>query len=390
MLAALLPSSRGSVTRAWSQGSRLLHAGFGGSGSSGSSWKLADQSASKALTLYRKRTKAVALYKRPVTALVDPRHEMQKDFDESSGRKLVYGLENHEAQGQVYGRARLRMKWSPRIDNPATTSHPFSKSLDGMDTKGLTTVDTFNNQSWREFPFRGAMKMGPFGAYGKHLSQTQLETALSVFRVGEGKGAKLSKRDMLATKDFQTQLLQHPRYSPLATREEDPIAHMKKEGISDPTKALFRAQTIRACKFGIEYGQMAGGRVMFELGGMHTPDAASKKSVGRKSSTGEQLRSITNAELRKAFRSDHSDKSMSFYRDGKRVAAPWASAKSEEGQSWMSYATKRAQKYQAHGLVPDYHKVSAAVHTSGLRDGLRELNKQVNTFRDAMPTKHSK
>jgi hypothetical protein len=314
-----------------------------------------------------------------------PVHHFQQDLESGHAQQgvLAYGLEDHDG----HGRQMLRRTWQPPIDAPASTTHPFSKSTDSspaLDTKGLTTVDRFNNLTWREFPKRLTMGGGPFGEREQSLDNQQLHASLTQFRKAESSAAGLTPAEKAQAKSFQRGLLAHPRYSIFRTRADDVHALMKKEAQDTPEKAMFRSQTIRACKFGIEYGQLEGRQVMFELGGMQTADAAGKSQVGRLSSaTGKQVRSITNAELRKAFRHDVSDQSLQFYRDGQRADAPWAK-KDQEGAAWGQYMDKRMAKYQKLGFKPDLEKAAKA-HASGPRSGFRELNAQISAFKNTLP-----
>lgn len=310
-------------------------------------------------------------------------HQFQQDFEARHSQRgvLSYGLEDVEKDGVKHGRQELRRTWQPPIHEPERTTHPLSKSIDKpIDTKGLTTVDRYNNLSWREFPKRHSESFGPFGEHGSKLSNEELQAKLTDFRKSETSLAGLSKTEIQQVEGFQHGLFAHPRYSPFRTRSQNVHELMKKEMLQDPVKAQFRSQTIRACKFGIEYGQLEGRQVMFELGGMHTPDAANKAQVGRQASAGGQLRSITNAELRKAFRHDVSDESLQFYRDGKKVDAPWGQ-RGPEAEHWGAYLKQRMEKHQKLGFKPDLMSYLKASAGSGLRAGFRELNAQINAFK---------
>lgn len=307
-------------------------------------------------------------------------HQFQQDLEQGHAQRgvLAYGLEGP-------GREPLRATWQPPIADPQASSHAFSKSTDLIDTKGLTTVDRYNNLTWREFPKRHSGAFGPFGPHGSALDEPGLSSALTGFRVAEGTAAALSPMEMSQVESFQQGLLAHPHYSPFRTRADKVQDLMKKEGMDDPVKAQFRCQTIRACKFGIEYGQLEGRQVMFELGGLHSPDAASKANVGRQASGGgAQLRSITNAELRKAFRHDVSDQSLQFYRGGDKAEAPWSKL-NPEGAAWASYMQKRVAKYQKLGFKPDFESSVKAASGSGTRAGFRDLNAQINAFKRTLP-----
>lgn len=312
-------------------------------------------------------------------------------------------LEKHAKDSEKYtrhGREVLRETWVlPISDNKAST-HSFSKSQDMRDTKGLSTVDRYNNLTWREFPERGKNHFGPFGEHGKDLPDDTLRARLNAFRMQESDEQNLSLPQRSWVKKFQDDLLEHPSYSPFRTRRDVTQPQkakelMEKEGLGPPAnasalqleialqKTQFRSQTIRACKFGIEFGQLQGRSVQFELGGMETANIG-KGKVGRFSSSsngspGVQLRSITNAELRKAFRSDRSDESLRFYRDGKAVSAPWGQ-QGAESQAWKDYSEHRLQKYQKLGFVPD-RTAWAKASATDVRAGFRSLNQQINSFK---------
>jgi len=298
-------------------------------------------------------------------------HNLQLDFEcHLQQGVLVYGLENP-------GREYLRKTWKPSISAQSTTSHPFSKTADLLDTKGLTTVDRFNNLSWREIPQRGARELGPFGADFRGLCRSCLTDELKQFRERESDSVSLLSSEADRVRTYQESLLAHPQYSLLRTLRQDALELQKKERCEDADKARFRSQTIRACKFGIEYGQSEGRVILFELGGLVTKDAVLKKNVGRKSSSGEQLRSVTNAELRKAFRYDMSDDSMCFYRNAKKTVAPWTQTFTEV-QAWLDYLGRRIEKYAKRGFIPKVERLPA---DASLRETFREVNAQLNAFK---------
>lgn len=311
---------------------------------------------------------------RPRSASLPIQHRLETSGPHGA---LVYGLETH--------RDAVRRLWQPDISNPATSSHPFSKTTEMIDTKGLTTVDRYNNLTWREFPQRGTGDLGPFGQSARQTPQwLALVKRLQTFRIDET--ASLDSDSQQQAAKFQQGLLQHPRYSVFRTLQDDASTLMQKEGYSTPELARFRSQTIRACKFGIEYGQLPGKRVLFELGDMDSTTAPLKTPVGRKNQQGLQTRSITSAELRKAFRHDLSDDSLQFFRKGQPVAAPWASGNRQEQQAWAQYAFGRLDKYQRQGFTLDHSKFTKDMT---LRQGYREMNAQMRQFKQAQRDKHA-
>jgi hypothetical protein len=304
----------------------------------------------------------------PATPVVKYGHPFQQDMETHGSGVLAYGLETH-------GRDPLRRTWKPPIDEPGVSTHPFAKTADMQETQGTVTVDTLNNRSWREFPQRGERSQSLFGtseAYRK--PEPELRRELEEFSHRETKEMGPQAQTMVA--DFQQQLLAHPRYSPFRFKAENPHDHMRRENIDDP----------------VEYGQLEGRKVLFELAGLDTASAASKANVGRQDSSGRaQLRSITNSELRKAFRHDVSDASLQFYKEGQRVKAPWESGEPDR-PAWTRYMGKRLDKYIGLGLQVDLQKAGAAKQQQGHRAMFREFNRQISAFKaqaKATPTTKS-
>jgi hypothetical protein len=77
-----------------------------------------------------------------------PVHDLQSALEgHRGGTSLVYGLEDELNQGK-HGRIRLRKRWGPTgIETGDSNRHPFSKTHDSKDTKGITTVDTLANMT---------------------------------------------------------------------------------------------------------------------------------------------------------------------------------------------------------------------------------------------------
>jgi hypothetical protein len=204
--------------------------------------------------------------------------------------------------------------------------------------------------------------------------------------------------------EFATQIRVHPRYKLARTEQQvkeafssalpsndDPTPstdlRIKEGKKDDPQELAFRVQTMRSSKLGIEFGQENGRQVLFELGGLDESAAPKREpGDGRKDSKKNMLRSVTNVELRKAFRHDKGDKSLRFFRDGGAVAAPWVREK-----LWFDYLEKRAKKHnvdrpQYANKLPDEGKASRKTRKKrrrALRQWFRDRNEEINKAKEA-------
>ncbi len=305
---------------------------------------------------------------------VRPSHDLQQALEKDRTRvSMVYGLE--KPHSVVGGRSQLRKHWTPILKKKSL--HPFAKTVDGLDTKGIASVDSLANDTWREYPSRGAKVSGIFRDFDRRDVSARMPTAgmRETFRqravaeravsVPPGSSASMGNADELSA-EFAAGLFAHPDYSPdrtvgqlrnqqsfLSLRAKE--GKLKENGVPIPAEQdngrdlAFRIQTMRSSKYGIEFGQKPGRQILFEMSGMDTNAAADEKLpvrtlpvTGRSDSDGNQLRSITNAELRKAFRHDVSDESLSFFESGNTAEAPWLNSKSDV---WKSYLRERWKKY---------------------------------------------
>lgn len=316
---------------------------------------------------------------------------------EQPGVNLVYGLET--SRQFVRDQAGI-------VNYDNSKPHPFSlKLLDQnpgerpeAETRGPTTADVLNNQAFRTFRTSDVRQYSLFNPEARMLYPTPL-TQIEALREHRQISIKdHSPQDQQTFAQYQEGLLR-TKYSPVVTLGGDIESMAKKENMSSPGgdpklegQVMFRHQTALACKYGLDFGQQPGKKILFELGSQTQGDpnyfdphrAPEKRSDdGRGSqSTGGTLRSITNVELRKAFRTDQGEDHLSFFSGGQKTQAPWDS---NQDWRWSKYAWDRVEKHTSQGHLTQEQgeglkqKLMTAVGDGTLgRETFREINSEIN------------
>lgn len=318
------------------------------------------------------------------------------------GPRLVYGLET--SRNFVREKAGI-------VNFDDSQPHPFSlKWLDARDgerreaeTRGTTTADVLNNHAFRTFrtQLQGADEATRSYSLFNPDARVQFPTPLLRLEALREHMREASQgnspEDQAVFRRYQDGLLAS-KHSPLLTVAADPTRMAAKENMPDPKgdpkkegEVMFRHQTAIACKYGLQFG-FEHGRILFELG---SPDPSAKNHFdpnvapekrtddGRASqSTGVQLRSITNVELRSAFRNDPGDDRLQFFSGGQKTAAPWDN---DTTHRWADYAWDRIDKYAKRGVLSEpqadglREKLANAYETGTLgRETFREVNGAIN------------
>jgi hypothetical protein len=334
-----------------------------------------------------------------------PKVDLVDAMSEQPGRvKLVYGLET--SRQFVRDQAGI-------VNYDNSRPHPFSLKLIGQnpgerveaETRGPTTADVLNNQAFRTFRTSDVRQYSLFNPEARMLYPTPL-TQIEALREHRQSSTKdHTPQDQQTFAHYQEGLLR-TKYSPVVTLGRDIESMAKKENMSSPGsdpkiegQVMFRHQTALACKYGLAFGQQ-NGKILFELGSQSQgdpnyfdPHRAPEKRAddGRGSqSTGGTLRSITNVELRKAFRTDQGEDHLSFFSGGQKTQAPWDS---NQDWRWSKYAWDRVEKHTSQGhLTPEQgealkKKLETAVVGGTLgRETLREVNSEINQSLPKKPT----
>lgn len=231
-----------------------------------------------------------------------------------------------------------------------------AKQPSGWATTGYFTADRYSNYAWRDFPFEKEANLSIFNPdYKAHLTAKHgrdREAITKDLRKDLEKWTD-SLDQPSEVKEFQRQLLDHPRYSPLVTFFESDEHVLRKEGMvgGDAAKARFQLQTRRASKFGLEYMKTNEGSVAF-IREVKTVGEAPKDSslvvhkAKTKSRPGDKEAAmsrvpITVSEELKAYREKADFDGLAHYVEGKRVDAPWKS----DRDNWGKHGTLRAEKY---------------------------------------------
>ncbi len=333
-----------------------------------------------------------------------PRVPLVDALEQSDRVSLVYGLETSR---------RFVREQAGIVNFDDSRPHPFSLKLIGQnpgerqeaETRGPTTADVLNNQAFRTFRTSDVREYSLFNPEARMLYPTPLTQTEALREHRETSTKDHSPQDQRVFAHYQEGLL-GSKYSPVATLGRDADSMAKKENMplpgGDPKaegQVMFRHQTALACKFGIDFGQQYG-KILFELGSKppgdkehFDPHRAPEKRVddGRGSqSSGVTLRSITNVELRKAFRTDQGDDHLSFFSGGQKTQAPWDS---NPNAGWSKYAWDRIDKHTVQGhLTPEQGdalkntlETAKANGTLG-RETFRSINSEINQHIPQKPT----
>lgn len=317
------------------------------------------------------------------------------------GPRLVYGLET--SRNYVRENAGI-------VNFDDSQPHPFSlKWLDRRDTerpeaetRGATTADVLNNHAFRTFrtQLQGADEATRSYSLFNPDARVQFPTPLIRLEALREHQQEASKgntvEDQAVFRQYQEGLLAS-KHSPLRTVAGDTSRMAVKENMPDPQgdpkkegEVMFRHQTAIACKYGLQFG-FDNGRILFELGSSDPsaknhfdPHRAAEKQAGdgrASQSTGVQLRSITNVELRTAFRHDPGDDRLQFFSGGQKTTAPWDG---DHGK-WKDYAWDRVDKYAERGVLSadqakGLHETLKTAYETGTfsRETFREVNGAIN------------
>lgn len=267
---------------------------------------------------------------------------------------LIYGLEDN-------AREPLRSKF--------ITPDAFKKRVmpsGGIGTIGAVTADHLNNATWRDYREDGGIlnnsifnpateervtqEINRRGANTRGADRAAIKSILNEWRRALPDELRTPVHD-----EYFNRLLDHKRYSPVATRAEENLAVAQREGLNEAQaiKARFQSQTRRASKFGLEFQRERNRPVAFMLdypGFGGKPESyefqINKIRTGHRAGggSGEMRVPITTSELRKAYRdSDRKGRQPDFFIGGKAVLAPWETNSDE----WDQYGKYRKEKYRA-------------------------------------------
>ncbi len=317
---------------------------------------------------------------------------------------LVYGLETAREHvrsiGGVYN-----------FDD--TRPHPFAKMLLTQDksggrpeaeTRGPTTADALNNNAFRTFQTDGVRDLSIFNPEARQLYPTPMIQQEALREHRQQSTAQHPPEQQAVYERYQEGLLAS-KHSPTSTLTGDVAEMAKKENMPlvqgdgrSEAQVMFRHQTAISCKYGLQFGQEHG-RILFELGSQDPnapnrfdPNVAAEKRTddGRASSSGHQLRSITNVELRTAFRHDGGEDRLQFFREGTKTQAPWDGANVDT--RWADYAWDRVDKYTRPGALTQQQSVDLKLKLSDAyldgtlgRDTFREVNATINAAKNPQP-----
>jgi len=331
-----------------------------------------------------------------------PQNLIETLEERTLGPRLVYGLET--------SRAFVREK-SGIVNFDDSRPHPFSmKMLDvnkgerpEAETRGPTTADALNNHAFRTFRTQLQGQDEPTRTYSLFNPDARVQFPTPLIRAEalrehmRDSTQSHSMEDRLIFSQYQQGLLTS-KHSPLRTVDGDTVQMAKKENMPDPGgdpkkegEVMFRHQTAIACKYGLQFG-FEKGKILFEVGSSDpsaknyfNADRAAEKVAGdgrASQSTGVQLRSITNVELRSAFRNDPGDDRLQFFSGGEKTKAPWDDATKT---MWANYAWDRVDKYATRGILSQEtadglkEKLGTAWLSGTLdRETFREVNGVVN------------
>ena len=301
----------------------------------------------------------------------------------------------------VYGMESARANVRKDKDWVGGVPEAFQKDKVSGVTKGYTTVDVVNNETWR-----GATVEGK-GMFQSGVSPDKIPGAMESHRERAMSSGKRGSTQRTTAKKFHDGILAHKTYDPRSTAKADAESVKQKEHRELPDAAKFRSQTIKACKFGIDYAAENQRTVLFLLDGLDDASTVGKEPIvkhnneeqrkfaARRKGIGEdnwkqipetqQQRSITGAELRKAFRRDVSDEGLQFFKGHERVPAPWV--QKDSYAKWHGYLEHRLNRYQTWAKSrPDVTKwdgakdfLSLKIPTKQLdRQGFRDINQRIN------------
>lgn len=362
------------------------------------------------------------------------RFDLPRPEDKNKTTDLIRAIEaNKDGVSLVYGiePARDTVRISSGIptasaspDNDST--HPFSKhsyrvfattpqandkvTASEWQTYGITTADILNDMAFRTFLTKGKKEFGIFNdTLCKEFGNDPDKLVGAMREHLEKNTGRFIPVEKEVFKAYQ-QYLNNSGYSPVKTFESD-TSEMERVRIKerfiekpDTAKSLFRYQTSISCKNGIDFGQINGNQILFELGNPSKddarqvirpgkepdsdhfdPSAAAKRVLadGRKSDDGNTYRSITNVELRKAFRGDMSDDSLKFFSSGKSVPAPWDRASPSQSE-WTQYAKDRIDKNEAKGVLnaEEASKLRKHLEKEHGREEFRAINYKINCCKE--------
>lgn len=297
----------------------------------------------------------------------------------------------------VYGMEPARDKLRNDADWVGGVPKSFRKDSSGATTE-YTTVDVVNNETWR-----GPQAMSMFASTARPDDIPGIMKAHRAVAT-----SKRNSTDRKLSQRYSEGLLSHRTYDPRETAKADAKLLQAKELKDMPDAAKFRSQTIKACKFGIDFAAEEKRTVLFVLDGLEEKStvgkqpitktnteamrrhAAKQKRIGeenwQKIPERQNQRSITGAELRKAFRRDVSDEGLQFFEGHKRVSAPWV--RDEGYPAWRDYLGHRLTRYQnwaksQAATSPKWEGTGSFMDLkipSGrlTRQGFREINQRIN------------
>jgi len=225
-----------------------------------------------------------------------------------------------------------------------------------MATKGYFTTDRYNNYSWREFCPDGVDRA--FSIYNPNYhprNKGEIIDDLKKWTKAHTPGDQLSE-----VEKYQDKLLEHPRYSPIVTYFEsnnfvkEKAKKFKDEEVSeDLAKERFDLETVRACKFGLDYIKEKGGQIafLFSVDGDTNPASSEnileKRRFPRAQGKPDRV-PITTLEQRKLYRIRHNNTGINFFgHDGNAIKAPWNIKGGDfDRHGWIKYEADQRIKYE--------------------------------------------
>jgi hypothetical protein len=295
------------------------------------------------------------------------REKLAPQKTDASSTKSSDSVVKFQEGDRFYGR------WKPRAEYMKKAVPDYEERMDRIvagrivgGNKSAVIADTVNNQ------FLGTERNAATKRDDRQYSKEEYNELFSYKGKMEGESKEV--------KSFRTFMEAHPKYDP--------------RKVSGGDNKSVKIRIGRACKAALEHTTKVKGRnIHFVLDELKTDLVMENLKDASKD------RSVTGKEIKWIYR--HRDdakvmKHVKFYRDGKKVSAPWEE-KGNDGKrvdkSWDQYDEYRASKHEAKSTssesVTELSKTQKE-KISNKRDRLRSIMKAIKNIFHRIPHSHIK